>query len=197
MLDLTQPAEQVSRLIAGVRDEQLDDTTPCDPMTVRTLLAHFAGLAVAFTDAAAKVLGPTTTTPPTSAEPVLPDDWRTLIPARLRALAGAWAGPEAWAGETTAGGVRLPAEDMGFVANSELVLHGWDLAVATEQPFEVAEPNLDASWVTVFNTPDDPEARAGLFGPRLPVADGAPLMDRVLAGAGRDPYWQPSGEKPT
>ena len=26
---------------------------------------------------------------------------------------------------------------------------------------------------------------------RLPVSDGASLMDRVLAGAGRDPYWSP------
>jgi uncharacterized protein (TIGR03086 family) len=190
-LDLTHPADQVKRLVAGVTDEQLDDPTPCVGRSVRTLLAHLAGLAVAFADAAAKVVGPTTTTPPTAAEPSLPDDWRSVIPDRLDALVAAWADPAAWQGETTAGGVTLPAEDMGFVVNNELVLHGWDLATATDQPFQVAEPNLDASWVMVFNTPDDPAARAGLFGPRLPVADGAPLLDRVLAGAGRDPYWQP------
>ena len=190
-LDLTHPAEQIATLVAGVRDDQLRHPTPNDGRTVATLLAHIAGLALAFTDAAAKVVGPTTTTPPDAAPPVLPDDWRTLIPARLDALVAAWREPAAWEGEATAGGVTLPATDLGYVANNELVLHGWDLAAATGQEFEVSEPNLDASWVMVFNTPDDPEARAGLFGPRLPVAESAPLLDRVLAGAGRDPYWSP------
>ncbi len=190
-LDLTHPAEQLTIMVAGVRDDQLDGPTPCEGRTVRVLLAHVAGLAQAFTDAAAKVMGPTTTTPPDASEPVLPDDWRTVIPERLTALVAAWQDPAAWEGEATAGGVTMPAEDLGYVANNELVLHGWDLSVATDQPFEVAEPNLDASWVMVFNTPDDPDARQGLFGPRLPVSDGASLMDRVLAGAGRDPYWSP------
>ena len=190
-LDLTQPAEQIAILVAGVTDDQLDDPTPCPEMTVGTLLAHLATLAQAFTDAAAKVTGPTTSTPPTQSVPVLPDDWRAVIPARLDALVAAWQQPAAWEGETTAGGVTMPATDMGYVANNELVLHGWDLSSATDQPFAVSEPNLDASWVMVFNTPDDPAARGGLFGPRLPVAESAPLLDRVLAGAGRDPYWSP------
>lgn len=90
--------------------------------------------------------------------------------------------------------MTLPAADMGFVVNNELVLHGWDLTVATDQPYEVAEPNLDASWVMVSNIPDDPSARAGLFGPRLPIADSAPLLDRVLAGSGREPLWSPPDE---
>ncbi|HEY5981170.1 MAG TPA: TIGR03086 family metal-binding protein [Microlunatus sp.] len=192
-LDLTQPAEQIAILVAGVTDDQLGDPTPCPEMTVGTLLAHLATLAQAFTDAAAKVSGPTTSTPPTQTVPVLPDDWRTVIPARLEALVAAWQQSEAWQGETTVGGVTMPATDIGYVANNELVVHGWDLSAATEQPFEVAEANLEASWVMVFNTPDEPAARAGLFGPRLPVAESAPLLDRVLAGAGRDPYWSPEG----
>ena len=192
-VNLTHPADQVSRLVAGVRNQQLGDPTPCAEMTVRVLLTHISGLAAAFSDAAGKVTGPTTSTPPNPWAMTLADDWRTEIPARLTRLVAAWSDPAAWEGETTAGGITLPATDMGFVVNNELVLHGWDLAAATDQPYEVAEPNLDASWVMVFNTPDDPSARAGLFGPRLAVADGAPLLDRVLACAGRDPYWSPAG----
>ena len=179
-LDLTHPAEQVATLVAGVTDDQLDAPTPCPEMTVGTLLAHLAALAQAFTDAAAKVSGPTTSTPPTAAVPVLPDDWRTVIPARLEALVAAWQQPEAWEGETTAGGVTMPATDIGYVANNELVLHGWDLSAATDQPFEVAEPNLDASWVMVFNTPDDPAAR------ERPVR-AAPAGRRGRAAAGSGP----------
>ncbi len=109
-LDLTQPAEQIATLVAGVTDDQLDAPTPCPEMTVGTLLAHLAALAQAFTDAAAKVTGPTTSTPPTAAVPVLPDDWRTVIPARLEALVAAWQQPEVWQGETTVGGVTMPAD---------------------------------------------------------------------------------------
>ena len=190
-LDLTQPAAQIATLVAGVSDDQLDHPTPCSEMTVAGLLDHLAGLALAFTDAAGKVSGPTTGTPPQPGT-TAPENWRTLIPTRLEALVAAWSEDSAWEGETTVGGVTMPATDIGYVLNNELVLHGWDLASATDQPFEVAEANLDASWVTVFNTPDDPDARASLFGTRLPVADSAPLFDRVLAGAGRDPYWSPA-----
>ena len=43
-----------------------------------------------------------------------------------------------------------------------------------------------------LHTPDEPaEERKGLFGPRLPVADDAPLLDRTLAYAGRDVNWAP------
>ena len=80
----------------------------------------------------------------------------------------------------------------GLVALDELVLHGWDLARSTDQDFEVAPENLAASWRMVSDTPDDPVARQGLFGPRVPVPDDAPLLDRLVAGAGRHPRWTPS-----
>ena len=101
----------------------------------------------------------------------------------------AWRDPSAWEGETTVGGVTQPAQNIVGFANDELVLHGWDLANATGQPYEVAAENLEAAWQLVSNIPDDPAARSGLFGPRLPIADDAPLLDRVLAYAGRDPKW--------
>jgi uncharacterized protein (TIGR03086 family) len=191
-VNLTHPAEQLATLVSGVSDDMLDAPTPCANTSVRHLLAHVARLAEAFTGAADKVVGPTTARPPaTMAELQLPEDWRTLIPERLSALARAWSEPAAWEGETRIAGMTMPGTDVGFVVNDELVLHGWDLAAATDQPYEVAEPNLDAAWVFVFGIPDDPDARRGMFGPRLPVADSAPLLDRVLAGAGRDPYWSP------
>jgi len=90
-----------------------------------------------------------------------------------------------------AGGVELPGAVLGVVANNELVLHGWDLAVATNQAYDVEPANLQASWQMVSGTPDEPEARHGLFGPVVPVDESAPLLDRVLGGAGRNPRWAP------
>lgn len=192
LLDLGAPAAVNDRLAAAVREEQLLDRSPCPGMDVAGLLAHLLGLSIAFRDAAAKVAGPTTQTPPAAAASVLPEDWRQLLPVSLHALAAAWRSPSAWSGTTLAGGVELPGDVMGTVANNELVLHGWDLAVATGQPFEVAPANLEACWRLVRDTPDDPAVREGLFGPVVPVDPDAPLLDRVLGGAGRNPHWAPA-----
>ena len=188
LLDLQAPASVVARLAAGLTDADLERPTPCQ-FPVRQLLAHLLGLSVAFADAAAKVDGPTTRTAPSPDALELPADWREQLPARLDALVAGWRRPEAWTGMAVAGGIEMPAEIMGVVADDELVLHGWDLAVATGQPFDVAPANLEAAWQLVSGTPDDPAARSGLFGPVVPVPADAPLLDRLLGGAGRDPHW--------
>jgi uncharacterized protein (TIGR03086 family) len=187
-LDLAAPAAELARLAAAVADTQLEQPTPCD-FPVRTLLSHVLGLCLAFHDGAAKILGPTTTTAPNAAETPLPEGWRDELPVRLEALVQAWRDPAAWTGETTVGGVTMPAPMICAVANDELVLHGWDLARATGQDFQVAPANLEAAWQMVSHTPEDPAARAGLFGPVVPVPADAPLLDRVLGGAGRHPDW--------
>lgn len=47
----------------------------------------------------------------------------------------------------------------------------------------------------VSGTPDNPEARTGLFGSVIPVPDDAPLLHRVLGGSGRHPNWAPGDER--
>jgi uncharacterized protein (TIGR03086 family) len=83
----------------------------------------------------------------------------------------------------------MPAQVCGLVALDELVLHGWDLAVASGQPYDPAPPDVEAatSFVASFEAPRD----GNLFGPIVPVADTAPAFDRLLGLAGRDPNWQP------
>jgi uncharacterized protein (TIGR03086 family) len=193
MLDLQPPADQVVTLLRGVQDDHLDDPTPCPGTSVANLLAHLLGLSIAFRDAARKIDGPTTSTPPDASQAELPDDWRTLLPRHLDELVAAWREPAAWEGHTQAGGVPLPGAVAGEVANNELLLHGWDLAVATAQPFAAAEDNLQSSWEMVSNTPDTPEARDGLFGPVVTVSADATLLDRTLGHAGRDPHWSSQG----
>ena len=188
-LDLGPAADQMAAIVLNIREEQLAEPTPCDRTSVADMLTHVHGLSMAFRDAARKIRGPTTSTPAAADGAQLPGDWRHSIQVQLAELVEAWRAPEAWQGETMAGGLTMPAEVTGLVVNNELVLHGWDLARATGQPYEVHPANLEASWQFVVNTPDDPKAREGLFGPRLPIADDAPLLDRTLAYAGRDPQW--------
>ncbi|WP_233494006.1 TIGR03086 family metal-binding protein [Desertihabitans brevis] len=191
MPDLTAQTRELSRLVAEVPEEALGRPTPCPDYTVAGLLGHLHGLSVAFADAARKVDGPTTRTAPDPTAVTLPDDWRRRIPEALDGLADAWREPGATEGTTVAGGIEMPAEEMAVVVTDELVLHGWDLAVATGLPYTPDPEALETAFGMCSSIPDDPEARAGLFGPVVPVPEDAPLLDRTLGAAGRDPRWTP------
>lgn len=191
MIDHGPAAEEVARLAAGVAEADLDAPTPCEQMTVGQLLAHLTDLSLAFRLGAEKADDEVTRSAP--AGPVdPPEDWRDRLPRRLDELVAAWREPAAWDGEATVGGATMPAAEIGMVALDELVLHGWDLAVATSQPF--ACTLADAEAVLAFTSAvaaAGPEAREGLFGPPVKVPDDAPTLDRALGLAGRDPAWTP------
>ena len=188
-LDLMPAATALGLLVQQVPDGRLGDPTPCPDYTVGDLVEHVGGLALAFTAAANKDLGASTDSPPHPDAARLTADWRARIPADLVALAQAWRQPDAWTGMTRAGGVDLPGEVGGLVALDEIVLHGWDLAVATGHPFDVRPDLLSAVHGFVESFGADPQARGGLFGPIVDVPADAPALDRVLGLAGRDPAW--------
>jgi uncharacterized protein (TIGR03086 family) len=194
--DLGPAATNVARVLAGISDEQLTATTPCPRYTVGDLLDHVGGLALAFTAAATK-------TPMAAAGPDAPlgeaahldPAWREHIPAALDELAAAWRDDAAWEGTTAAGPIELPGEIAGLVALDELVVHGWDLARATDQPYDVDDATLRLirGLVADFAPADDVVNDGTLaFGPAVPVPDDAPLLDRVVALTGRDPAWSSS-----
>jgi uncharacterized protein (TIGR03086 family) len=192
MVDLAPAAQRMADLVRGVPDEQLGAPTPNPEYTLGDLLDHVGGLALAFTDAAGKVGDPGSEGGSGDASR-LGDDWRTRIPRELAALAEAWRDPDAWTGMTRAGGVDLPGEVAGMVALDELVVHGWDVARASGQPYEPEPESLEAvhGFVSQFSGPGQEEARAGLFGPVVDVSPDAPLLDRVIGLTGRDPAWSP------
>ncbi|MFI6280540.1 TIGR03086 family metal-binding protein [Streptomyces sp. NPDC050988] len=191
-LDLGPQALVVARLAEKVGEEQLDAVTPCPEYAVRHLLGHLVGLSAAFRDAGRKDLGATTDTDPTSQLPDVTPGWRAELPKVLGELAEAWRDPAAWTGETRAGGVELPGEIAGIVAADELVVHGWDLARATGQPYAPDAAALNAAYEMLAPSVDDP-SRGTIFGPVVPVPEGAPLLDRVIGLSGRDPGWAPTG----
>lgn len=190
--DLAPAARQVVALLAGVRDAQLTWPTPSEDRSVGALVDHLDGLSQAFAAAARKELDERTAAPPRAAAAHLPGDWRRTVPAHVLGLVEHWREPAAWAGMTRAGGVELPGAVAGIVALDELVLHGWDLARATGQPFAADAESVQACLPFVTDVPED--ARDGLFGPALPVPADTPPMERLLRLSGRDPTWQPPGQ---
>lgn len=185
-LDFAPATTAVARLVTGVRDDQLGDPTPCPAYTVGDLLDHLHGLCQAFTWAATK---DERHGEPTADAAQLPADWRTDIGDRLAALAGAWRDPAAYRGMTMAGPVEMPAEVAALVALDEVVVHGWDLAVATGQPYAPDEGAVRAclDFAESFEVPEG--AGDGPFGPPVAVPADAPLLDRLAGATGRDPGW--------
>ena len=121
-------------------------------------------------------------------------DWRRRIPADVEALADAWRDPAAWTGMTKAGPVEMPGEIGGLVALDEIVVHGWDLAAATGQPFAVdarGAARRSTASPAMFSGPGHRGAARRRVRSRAHRADDAPLLDRVLAMLGRDAGWAP------
>jgi uncharacterized protein (TIGR03086 family) len=185
-IDLGPAVAATARVVAGIRDEQLTAPTPCEGTPVAGILGHLAGLAYAFRMAAEKtpVDGSASTDPAQ-----LPPDWRSFVPGELDALATAWHDPAAHEGMASAGGVEMPAEVMAVVALDEVVVHGWDLAIATGQPYDVGPADADAcrEFAESFGEDRPPS----LYGPVVPVPAAAPALDRLLGATGRDPGWKP------
>jgi uncharacterized protein (TIGR03086 family) len=192
-VDLTPAAQRLADLVGCIPDGMLDAPTPCPDYTVGDLVDHVGGAARVFTVAAVKDMGDVTASGPSGDASRLGGDWRTRIPGDLAGLAEAWRDPAAWTGMTRAGGIELPGEVAGLVALDELVLHGWDLARATEQEYECDLSSLEAvhGFVAQFSGPGQEAARQGLFGPVVDIPADAPLLDRVVGLAGRDPAWAP------
>ncbi|SFE54159.1 TIGR03086 family metal-binding protein [Blastococcus tunisiensis] len=186
-LDLAPQTDEVARIVAGVRDDQLCQPTPCADLNVAVLLDHLVGLTSAFARAAQKAEG-TGGAEPDAAH--LAPDWRTRLPAQLAALAAAWHRPGAWSGTTTIAGMALPADEVGLVGLNEVLVHGWDLAAATGQEYRADPATAQACLAYgVGLAAGAPELRDQIYGPVVPVADDAPVLDRVLGQTGRDPAW--------
>ncbi|MEU3190831.1 TIGR03086 family metal-binding protein [Streptomyces sp. NPDC006992] len=189
-VDLRPTARRAAAVVTGVADDQLGDPTPCAEFAVRDLLQHIGGLAVGLQRTARKEVGEgPAEAPGASSGEQLPGDWRESLPHALADLAVAWSAPDAWTGSTQAGGITLTGTEGGLVTLDELVVHGWDLARATGQEYEPDEQSLRAVHSFLAGAVSE-DGGQGIFGPVVHVAADAPLLDRIVGLAGRDPGWR-------
>jgi uncharacterized protein (TIGR03086 family) len=181
-IDFGPATRTLAGLVGGVRDDQLEDPTPCPDWTVADLLRHIGGLTLEFTASAQKQ------TTPARAREGLTDGWRHRIQGDLARLAEAWTDPAAYIGETHAGPVTMSGAETASVALNEVTVHGWDLAHATGQSYDADRVTVEkcAEWVAAFDAPVDD---GGLFGPPVPPSHDASAVDRLVGLTGRDPAW--------
>ncbi len=179
-------ATRMADLVAGVDDDDLDRPTPCSDSTVGALLDHIDGFVQAFTVAGTR--SPGSGDPPGAGDARhLRADWRTAIPDALDSLVAAWRPDAAHAGTVRAGGVTMPAAAAAAVLVEELVVHGWDLACATGQPFVCTDDEI--TLVDAFLDRFGPDERGDAYAPARTACAGATPIDRIIALSGRDPSW--------
>jgi uncharacterized protein (TIGR03086 family) len=184
--EMTAAADASSRVAGNVRPGQFGEPTPCAEWDVRTLLNHL----ILWTSyslerrAHGESVVPELMEKDFAAEPAFAAGYRSQLD---RALA-AWAEPAVWDQELNVMGSATPASDVAALIVAEMVLHGWDLAVATGQAYPVDDTAATAALTAV-------EANADLFrqykgfGEPVSVAPDAPVLDKTLALSGRDPHW--------
>ncbi len=84
--------------------------------------------------------------------------------------------------------MELPASLIGGMVVGELVVHGWDLARATGQHFDLDD---DVAAYTHDETAKNAQQGRdiGVYGPEVAVPATAPTLHRLLGLTGRDPGW--------
>jgi uncharacterized protein (TIGR03086 family) len=190
-VDLGPAARRLADLVTNVKDDALDRPTPCPAYTLGDLIEHVGGLALAFAAAGRKERNAYTEMGGAGDASRLGAGWRERIPRDLAALAQTWAEPGAWTGMTRIAGDDSPAGVVGLVLADELAVHGWDVARATGQAYACEPDILEAAlkFLQMFASPDAPAGPEVTFGPARILLDEAPLLDRVVGMAGRDPGW--------
>jgi uncharacterized protein (TIGR03086 family) len=186
VIDLKPACQGMVEVLAGVTNDQLTNASPCTEYTVGDLIDHVDQVARLFTAVAHQdgdgLRGAGTGPAPAHLDP----EWRDRVDRHLLALGRAWDDPAAWPGSTNLAGSDLSNGLWGKIALTEVVVHGWDIATATDQPFDLPKPTLEVclDHVGIF-VPNAPIP--GLWGPPVEVVPGARLLDQIVAITGRAP----------
>jgi uncharacterized protein (TIGR03086 family) len=176
---LAAAAERTVPIVRGVRDDQLDDPTPCDKFQVRELLDHLFQVVVAFQGAARREPLDMSSTLDFPVE-----GWRDRFAAETERMIAAWSDPAALEGVSP--GMGMPQPLVGNLALVDLTVHGWDLATATGQPYRPADAAVDHLYPFIEQMA--PTGRQmGVFGDEVPAPEDAGLFERLLAVSGRAP----------
>ena len=90
-------------------------------------------------------------------------------------------------------GMEFPAQQAISFHFIDYVVHGWDVARALGQPYELDDDLLKAAVPVAEAVPEgERRQRPGAaFRPGLPAPDRAGPMEQILAALGRSPAWTP------
>jgi uncharacterized protein (TIGR03086 family) len=169
--------------IAALTDADLDRPSTCSGWDVRAVLAHLVGGNIRFAQA---LRGEPADWPSRDAEPI------TAALAQFDATAATMAAAVAGIDDPSRpallpGGAEPPAAFAVGVHGTDMLVHGWDIAIATGQ-----DPQLDRDLCllalgVVAKYPPSFWGSGRYFAPQLDTESADP-QDRLLAITGRDKH---------
>lgn len=171
---LEQLGPHLGGVVAGITPDQLDNPTPCDEFTVRGVLEHMIAGGTAF---AAAYRGE---------EPKEPDlsDLLGHFADMMGDLAGAISAPGALDQTVQAPFGPVPGETFARFVVLDGLVHGWDMARATGQPY--APPDeLVAAAEAFARHALDPLRDGQTFAEATEPAAAASPIERLAAYTGR------------
>ena len=165
---------------------QMSASTPCSEWDVRALLNHVIGtlwLAEGLlADHAPRYPMAPGGLPPTD---LAGDDPAAAYAEAAAAALAAAAGDALTQVHVTPLG-QMPGPVLAGFTTLDILVHGWDLAVATGQPADL-DGRLAAHALGFAEQALTPDTRAPRIGPAVTVAPGAPVTHRLVAFVGRRP----------
>ena len=184
-----QPTERFAHLIPAfldlvrpLEDDELALPTPCTDWTVQDLLEHMISGSLTFAGA---LRGDSPRQDPS--------DVRRAIADALPEFAGSLEAPGAF--DRPIGGLPfgdMTGETLAHYAAFDLLMHAWDLSMATGRKLELSEAlvgDLDA-WARGWLI--DAYRRPGMFAPAARSSAAASRLERLVAFSGRDVAWKPA-----
>jgi len=177
-----QALDQTGRIVAGIKPSQWQAGTPCDGWDVRALLNHLVAgnLWAAELGAGATIdgVGDRLDGDVLGADPAASYDASAAAAAATFRRAGALDAPCAVSYGPVPGSVYAGHRFL------DVLVHGWDLAVATGQ-----DPELDPGLIKACREVIEPQVAAfraaGVFAEEQPVPADATDQQRFLAMLGR------------
>jgi len=177
----------LATVVSGIRPDQKHLPTPCTVLDVEQLHDHVLGwlatFAAGFTDPDGQAPGSDVEdhrAPSDAAREV-----RAAADQLVRAVRAGAAERPLRLGESA-----MPGDLALGMILWEYQVHGWDLAVATGQPWtppaQAAEASLDFAPSMLTK---DYQGEGKTFGPPVDVDAHAPALDRLIGLSGRDPRW--------
>lgn len=181
------PLEQLDELepllgqvASAIAPDDLDSPTPCDTFTVRGVLGHMIGGATQF---GAMFRGETP--PAVAADVAAGPDVVARAGNALGGLMGAMRSPGALDRTIAAPIGEMPGEAFARFVVLDGLVHGWDLATATGQPYSPSD-SLVAEADAFARQAIAPEMRDGdTFAAEVTPSDTASPIERLAAFTGR------------
>ena len=162
-------------VVETIGPDDLHRSTPCRDWDVQALADHLIDT-IAGLGAAADIQ---TTVPEADSigQRIQQVTQPTLSGWRRRGLAG----------EIVFGGRTLPTHLALGILSLELLVHGWDFAVALDRPFDVPDVHAAHTLGLAHQTLTAQSRATAGFDPPVSVLADASALDQLIAFTGRDP----------